>query len=85
MPRKYSQDEMNIQALTSEIKKSNELLERHIVDCENIHKDFNDRLKPVEKSYVYFNIYEKLKTVALVGAAGAIGWLVRTVISMPRS
>ena len=82
MPKIQVQElETGMKILALEVKKSNELLDRHITSCEKTHELLDTRVKQLETSYTYFNIYEKLKTIGLVMASGVIGWLLKTVIS----
>ena len=74
----FSQEEVDIKELTIELKRVVDLLEKHISDCEEQHESYNTGLEKLEKSYVYFNIWDKLKTIGLITASAIIGYLFKT-------
>jgi len=80
----FSQNDIDIKTLNLELAKSVNLLDRHITACETYHKELNDRISLLEKSYAYFNIWDKLKTIGLIGASGAIGWMLKTILTYPK-
>ena len=83
MAKSYSKEQVELREFGNNLKRVVDLLERHITDCEKQHFQFNERIAALEKTSSYFDIYDKLKTVALVFSAAAIGWLLKTVL-IPR-
>ena len=71
----FSEEEVNIRELNLELKRTVDLLDKHISQCEKNHEDYEKRIVDLEKTSSYFNIWDKLKTVALVIASGVIGYL----------